>query len=147
MIETLVPLMAVLGLYLGRGAATARASPRTSATPSRGATTATASSGSWFQAYAAGAGLQVPELPDPEPFDARAPERVELADVGVVILAGGFRPDYRAWLPWPEAFDDLGFPLHTDGASTVVPGLYFVGCTSCGRGSPRCSSAWARTRS
>ena len=30
-------------------------------------------------------------------------------------------------LPWPEAFDELGFPLHHDGASTVIPGLHFVG--------------------
>jgi putative flavoprotein involved in K+ transport len=30
-------------------------------------------------------------------------------------------------LPWPEAFDDLGFPLQRDGASSVVPGLYFAG--------------------
>jgi putative flavoprotein involved in K+ transport len=44
-----------------------------------------------------------------------------------VIFATGFRPDYASWLPWPEAFDDLGFPLHSDGESTVVPGLHFVG--------------------
>jgi putative flavoprotein involved in K+ transport len=30
-------------------------------------------------------------------------------------------------LPWPDAFDDLGFPIQADGASTVVDGLYFVG--------------------
>jgi putative flavoprotein involved in K+ transport len=28
---------------------------------------------------------------------------------------------------WPQAFDDLGFPIHQNGASTVVPGLYFAG--------------------
>jgi putative flavoprotein involved in K+ transport len=44
-----------------------------------------------------------------------------------VIFAAGFRPDYRSWLPWPDAFDTWGFPLTQDGASTVVPGLYFVG--------------------
>ena len=44
-----------------------------------------------------------------------------------MILTGGFRPDYRSWLPWPDAFDDLGFPIQRDGASTVVPGLSFVG--------------------
>jgi putative flavoprotein involved in K+ transport len=44
-----------------------------------------------------------------------------------VLFAGGFRPHYRSWLPWPEAFDDLGFPIQIDGASTVVDGLYFVG--------------------
>jgi putative flavoprotein involved in K+ transport len=27
----------------------------------------------------------------------------------------------------PGAFDELGFPVHRDGASTAVPGLYFVG--------------------
>ena len=27
----------------------------------------------------------------------------------------------------PGAFDELGFPLQVDGASTVAPGLYFVG--------------------
>jgi putative flavoprotein involved in K+ transport len=27
----------------------------------------------------------------------------------------------------PGAFDELGFPVHEQGASTVVPGLYFVG--------------------
>jgi hypothetical protein len=41
--------------------------------------------------------------------------------------ACGFRPDYRSWLPWPDAFDTWGFPLTQDGASTVIPGLYFVG--------------------
>jgi putative flavoprotein involved in K+ transport len=51
----------------------------------------------------------------------------DLAGLGAVVFAGGFRPDYRSWLPWPEAFDDMGFPLHRDGASNVVPGLSFVG--------------------
>jgi putative flavoprotein involved in K+ transport len=27
----------------------------------------------------------------------------------------------------PGAFDDLGFPIQEDGASTVVPGLHFIG--------------------
>ena len=30
-------------------------------------------------------------------------------------------------MQFPDAFDDLGFPIQRDGASTVVPGLYFVG--------------------
>jgi putative flavoprotein involved in K+ transport len=71
--------------------------------------------------------LEPPDIPDPEPFDARAPARLPLRDVGVVVFTGGFRPDYRSWVQWPEAFDDLGFPIHQDGASTVVPGLYFAG--------------------
>ena len=72
-------------------------------------------------------GLPPIEIPDPEPFDPRAPEELELTGFGAVIFAGGFRPAYRAWLPWPDAFDDLGFPIQRDGASTVVDGLYFMG--------------------
>ncbi len=76
---------------------------------------------------AAERGLEPPSLEDPEPFDAGAPAHLDLAGFGAVIFAGGFRPDYRSWLPWPEAFDELGFPLQRDGASTVIGGLYFVG--------------------
>jgi putative flavoprotein involved in K+ transport len=72
-------------------------------------------------------GLPPPETPEPEPFDARAPERLPLSGFGVVVFTGGFRPDYGAWVPRPDAFDDLGFPIQRDGASTVVDGLYFVG--------------------
>ena len=67
------------------------------------------------------------EIPEPEPFDARAPQRLPLRGLGIVIFAGGFRPDYHAWVRWPEAFDDLGFPIQQDGASTVIDGLYFAG--------------------
>jgi putative flavoprotein involved in K+ transport len=73
-------------------------------------------------------GLDPPQLDAPEPFDASAaPERVDLSGFGAVIFAGGFRPDYRSWLPWADAFDEHGFPIHREGASTIVPGLYFVG--------------------
>jgi cation diffusion facilitator CzcD-associated flavoprotein CzcO len=71
--------------------------------------------------------LKPPTIPEPEPFDGRAPERLALDGVGAVIFAGGFRPGYGSWVPWPDAFDNLGFPVHQDGASTVVDGLYFVG--------------------
>jgi putative flavoprotein involved in K+ transport len=71
-------------------------------------------------------GLETPEFPEIPPFDDRAPAQLDLSDVGAVIFAGGFRPDY-SWLPWPEAFDSMGFPIHRQGASTVVPGLHFVG--------------------
>ena len=76
---------------------------------------------------AAAQGLECPEIPDPEPFDPAAPEELSLRGVGAVLFAGGFRPDYRSWLPWSDAFDADGFPLHREGASTVVPGLFFVG--------------------
>ncbi len=72
-------------------------------------------------------GLPMPDIPYPEPFDGAAPEELDLTGVGAVLFTGGFRPDYGGWIPVPDAFDDLGFPLHIEGASTVVPGLYFVG--------------------
>jgi putative flavoprotein involved in K+ transport len=80
-----------------------------------------------FCKLAAERGLPPPPVPEPEPFDAHAPERLPLAGFGAVVFAGGYRPDYGSWMPWPEAFDDLGFPLQQDGASTMVDGLYFAG--------------------
>jgi putative flavoprotein involved in K+ transport len=44
----------------------------------------------------------------------------------VVIFTSGFRPDYARWVRFP-AFDAMGFPLTDNGASTVVPGLFFCG--------------------
>ncbi len=72
-------------------------------------------------------GLPLPEIEEPSLFDGRTPQSLDLGQFGAVIFAAGFRPDYQSWLPWPDAFDDLGFPLQRDGASTVVPGLYFLG--------------------
>jgi putative flavoprotein involved in K+ transport len=71
-------------------------------------------------------GIAMPEMPDPTPFDARAPENVDLAGFGAVIFTSGFRPDYSSWVHL-DAFDEMDFPIHRDGASTVVPGLYFCG--------------------
>jgi putative flavoprotein involved in K+ transport len=64
---------------------------------------------------------------EPEPFNAEAPDFADLSRFGAVLFTTGFRPDYRSWLPWPNAFDDLGFPLQKDGASVLLPGLYFAG--------------------
>ncbi|HYU58801.1 MAG TPA: hypothetical protein VEO00_12240 [Actinomycetota bacterium] len=69
----------------------------------------------------------MPGIPEPAPFDGEAPEELDLAGFGAVVFAGGFRPDYRDLVTVPGAFDDMGFPIQTDGASTVVPGLYFAG--------------------
>lgn len=77
--------------------------------------------------YAAEHGLDVPPIEEPEAIDSQSPEWLDLSGFGAVIYAGGFRPDYRSWLPWSDAFDDLGFPLQRDGVSTVVPGLFFAG--------------------
>jgi putative flavoprotein involved in K+ transport len=72
-------------------------------------------------------GLKAIEILKPSPFVGPGPAEIDLAGFGAVIFASGFRPDFRSWLPWPNAFDDDGFPLQVDGASTVIPGLYFVG--------------------
>jgi putative flavoprotein involved in K+ transport len=72
-------------------------------------------------------GLPLPDIPEPEPFDPRAPEDLDLSGFGAAIFAGGFRPDYGRWVQVPGAFGDLGFPVHVDGESTVAPGLFFVG--------------------
>jgi putative flavoprotein involved in K+ transport len=72
-------------------------------------------------------GLPMPEIAEPAPFDGRAPETLDLSGFGAVLFAGGFRPDYRAWVDVPGAFDELGFPVHVDGESTAAPGLYFLG--------------------
>src|SRR2546428_11421582 len=72
-------------------------------------------------------GLTMPAIPSPVPFEGRAPEALDLAGFGAIIFAGGFRPDYRQWVRIPEAFDELDFPLHQEGASLAAPGLYFVG--------------------
>jgi len=76
---------------------------------------------------AAELGLPEPDIREAEPFDPGSPLQVSLDGFGAVVFAGGFRPSYRSWLPWSEAFDDLGFPIQRDGASTVVDGLYFMG--------------------
>lgn len=73
-------------------------------------------------------GLPVPDMPDPAPFDVgNVPERLRLKELGAVILTAGYRPNYSAWIEAAGAFDSMGFPIHVEGRSTVVPGLHFVG--------------------
>jgi putative flavoprotein involved in K+ transport len=80
-----------------------------------------------FQRLVAERGLQPIDILEPSSFVGPGPAETDLAGFGAVIFASGFRPDFRSWLPWPDAFDDGGFPLQVDGASTTIPGLYFVG--------------------
>lgn len=80
-----------------------------------------------FTRFAADRGMSAPEMPDPAPLAVDAPEHLDLSGFGAVIFAAGFRPDYGSWVNIPDAFDELGFPVHDQGASTVAPGLYFVG--------------------
>lgn len=106
-----------------------------------------------IRSYVAEHGLPGFDFPEIDPFDPTAPEEVDLRGFGAVIFAGGFRPDYGSWIDIPGAFDDLGFPVHHDGASTVAPGLFFVGVhflrtrkSSLLAGSARTQRSW-RTRS
>jgi putative flavoprotein involved in K+ transport len=76
---------------------------------------------------AAERGLPVPSLPEPAPFHADAPGRLETAAFGAVVCASGYRPDYTRWIDFPEAFDETGFPIQNEGSSIKVPGLHFMG--------------------
>jgi putative flavoprotein involved in K+ transport len=80
-----------------------------------------------FRKLAVERGLPWPAIPVPEPIEATTPERVSLAGLGAVVFAGGFSAQLRVMGAVPGAFDELGFPIHDEGASSVVPGLYFVG--------------------
>jgi putative flavoprotein involved in K+ transport len=72
-------------------------------------------------------GLPAVEVPPPEPFDAAAPEELDLSGFGAVVFAAGFRPDHASWVHCAGAFDELGYPIHEDGASATAGGLHFVG--------------------
>ena len=72
-------------------------------------------------------GVAAPEMPPPAPFEASPAEEVDLRHFGAAIFTTGFRPDYTSWVDFPDAFDDLGFPVQSNGSSTVVPGVHFMG--------------------
>lgn len=76
---------------------------------------------------AAKLGEPIPEIPEPAPFGRGGPTELDLEGFGAVIYTSGFRPDYGSLAPWPDAFDPMGFPVQRDGASEVIPGLWFVG--------------------
>ena len=78
-----------------------------------------------MKAQLPGRGYPIPELPAPAPFSYDPMRELDLRSVGTVILTSGFRPDYT-WIDLPIG-DAMGFPITVDGASTVVPGLYFCG--------------------
>jgi putative flavoprotein involved in K+ transport len=77
-------------------------------------------------AYCARSGIPMPEVPDPPPFDASAPEHLDASGVGAVVFTSGFRPDYTGWVRIPT-FDADGFPVCDEGQSIAARGLYFVG--------------------
>jgi putative flavoprotein involved in K+ transport len=71
-------------------------------------------------------GLDV-EVPTLEPFVCDPATNIPVDRFTSVLCTGGFRPNYAAWMPWSDAFDDMGFPIQTDGESPVVDGLFFMG--------------------
>jgi len=80
----------------------------------------------YMDAYCKRAGKAAPRYPPVEPMRIKTRSELDLVreGVGSVIWTAGYRPDYR-WVKAP-VFDDLGFPIQTDG-QTEAPGLYFVG--------------------
>ena len=68
-----------------------------------------------------------PSFEDVPAFDPTQPTDLAISEIGTVIYATGYRPDFNSWLPWQDAFDDYGFPFQKEGSSTVVPGLHFLG--------------------
>lgn len=68
----------------------------------------------------------LPDFEWPEPFRVTTPTELDIDEIGLgtMIWTSGYRPDY-GWVKFP-VFDDLGFPVQTDGRTTV-PGLYFMG--------------------
>jgi putative flavoprotein involved in K+ transport len=71
-------------------------------------------------------GTTPPTLQMPPPFRPKTRTELDVAQdaIGTVIWTSGYRPDY-GWVKLP-VFDGMGFPIQTDGRTTV-PGLYFMG--------------------
>lgn len=79
----------------------------------------------WVAALCEKRGLDIPwEVPGPPRFTSRPELDIDAEGISTVIWTTGFRPDYR-WIEAP-VFDDMGFPVQTDGR-TEVAGLYFMG--------------------
>ncbi|MFJ9871205.1 flavin-containing monooxygenase [Streptomyces sp. NPDC101165] len=83
--------------------------------------------GSLLTSCLTGRGQRTPRLPPPPPFAAEAVTELALGGVGAVVFTSGYRPDFASWVGFPDAFDAMGFPIQTNGSSTVVPGLHFMG--------------------
>lgn len=71
-------------------------------------------------------GLPEPDLPEPPTAGLTAAAAPRLDDLGVIVVACGFRPAY-GWIRIPDVLDEMGFPVQHDGASTRAAGLFFVG--------------------
>jgi putative flavoprotein involved in K+ transport len=81
----------------------------------------------YFEAYCVRMGIAAPAHESPQPLRLATRTDLDMAEEGIetIIWTSGYRPDYRKWVQFP-VFDDMGFPVQTDGV-TAVPGLYFIG--------------------
>jgi len=80
----------------------------------------------WVENYCSTQSIPAPELEIPTPMRIETRTELDVAKEGIttVIWTTGYRPDY-GWVKFP-IFDDMGFPIQTDGA-TQIPGLFFMG--------------------
>jgi len=79
----------------------------------------------WVEALCDKRGLEVPwQVPAPMGVNGRTELDIVGEGITSVIWTCGYRPDY-GWVHAP-VFDDMGFPVQTDGRS-AVDGLYFMG--------------------
>lgn len=80
----------------------------------------------YIDAYCAATGDTPPPFDPPPPLRIKTRTELDVTQdgIGTVIWTSGYRPDY-GWVKFP-VFDDMGFPIQTDGR-TNVPGLYFMG--------------------
>ena len=72
-------------------------------------------------------GMPDPRIPEPAPFTMTGRSSIPVGELSGAVVAAGYRPAYRSVIPYPRAFDDMGFPSQVDGASTELPGLFFIG--------------------
>jgi putative flavoprotein involved in K+ transport len=79
-----------------------------------------------FEEHALATGVEAPDEPKAETALPDLPEvrELDLASLGAIVWATGFRPDY-GWIDLP-VLDGSGRPVHDRGV-TGVPGLCFVG--------------------
>ena len=80
----------------------------------------------YIDAYCARTGARRPDYNLPPPMRVKTRTELDLDREGItnIIWTSGYRPEY-GWVQFP-IFDDMGFPVQTDGR-TSVPGLYVVG--------------------
>ena len=79
----------------------------------------------WVQAWCDTQHVAVPwEVPEPMVIADTTELDIDAEGIRTVIWTSGYRPAY-GWVH-ADVFDDMGFPIQTDGRSDVA-GLYFMG--------------------